>query len=344
MEDDLEGVDLEVHKLSKEFDLPKENFVVKDGVIERIIQEDGNIIFPDYETEVAEEAEKEFNAPLPGITGGLIDKGIGDLLGKAGYELENFAFKGKKVDVLTKDEQEELLLHELVKGRNAFKSQEEVDVINFLRTGKSVKDFAEYVINNDPKLAASRMSDAELVQKNLKEVFPELSEDELKEEFESLDEGKIAKRAVALRKRMEEKPLDITKVTREEQDKLKGEHTVQVKEFVNSVMGIESIAGFTLTDDMRNAILNDVATENYEEDSPFINELTNPEKVIELSFYKLYTPAIIDHFQRELENVRKTEYEKGYNTALGKLPKDKVVKVDVGTGKIPKAVEAVEEF
>lgn len=329
MEGELEGIDLEVDRLARDLELPKENIVVKDGVIDRIVDRDGNITFTDYE-----EGEDKEVVTTDAVVG--VDNNTAtvptvklSLLSKAGYDLTNFDYNGKKLDALTPEDEEQILLGELTKDRNTFQSQVEVDVVNFLRTGKSLQQLADYVYENDPKLAASKMSDADLVKRSLKESFPEFTEEELKEEFDKMDEGSINRRAtaLALRMKVENKEVDLGKVSKEDSRIKQEQHTVLVKELVNATNEVESIAGITLTDEMRNEILNDIATEQFDLDSNLINDLTNPDALIEVSFYRLYVPSIIETFKKQVEDVSKAKYEEGYNAALGKLPKSKLVEV-----------------
>ena len=253
----------------------------------------------------------------------------------ADYVLKTFGYSHDEVEMadgikvkisdLTIEQQNELMAGEFANVKNYyeakikdleetpstdFKDKNEKEIIEFLRNGGNPVDLAKKILDSTPGAQLNQLSNKEIVKNHLKSQFGDMKDEELNEEVDGMSEEKLQKRADSIKKKLESEghTLNMTeeqkKQIAEQRKQEEGAFNTEVQNIKEEAGKIETIAGVTITDEIRNYLVEEVTSDNIDEDSAFIKSIDNPKALLELKFWQAYGPDLI-------KAVAKQQYEKG---------------------------------
>lgn len=254
------------------------------------------------------------------------------ILRKMGYDKDEIDFGGDigkvKISDLTPEQQvivarqefdsmiesfEERLKEAESKGVQ-FEDKQAQQILEYLKEGGDIKKLAKEILSRDPAAQAKMLSDEDIVKMGLKKEFPEFSEEEINEEFKDLatKDGAVARRAKALRTRMEKQQPDFSDLTEGERKAREEGIQAEVNQFkaesenIRKVAKtIKEIAGVPIGDQHREFLLNKVIPSKMEDDSEFIQGLSKPDKLLRLQFLDTYAEKLAEyHYKRGLEAAK----------------------------------------
>lgn len=263
----------------------------------------------------------------------------------ADYVLRNLGYTQRQIDLgdgvikdvseLTEQEQldvvtarlEEVVsfyetqLHEVREGGGAFANDVEKAVIETLRNNQyNLADLAKIISENDPSAVARTASNEELVTMHLKNVYPDISDEELQEELEGMaGTSRFERIASRVRESLSKQNLgegDFAKAVqqyRETYSKKEAEDfTAKRQELTQYAESLEKFGDIPLSKEVKDFVMQDIDSDSHEKNSPFLDSLDKPDRLFRLSF--------LDKFH---EQIVKNTAE--YYFDLGKKEADKVV-------------------
>lgn len=238
---------------------------------------------------------------------------------------------GSKVHIndMSPEQQLEVLNHLAKSSRPSVEqeydlSTEEIDILNKMRKDHKtfdqlVKEEVEKRVLND-KVAEQFKGDVayekweadKLYSEFLKRQDPDASEEDLKEQLEVAKKSprydKVVEniRAVMVEDREEKKNQFIQKEQQKDMAEIEADRTV----LVTAATAINDIAGWQLTDDMRNEVLESLIEVDADGDSRFISEvLSDPERLFRVAWLDKYGEQMFEHlddlWKKELKEIYK---------------------------------------
>jgi hypothetical protein len=219
-------------------------------------------------------------------------------------------------------------------------------LVDYLKQGGDIKRLAKEILSKDPAAQAKMLSDEEVIKMSLKKEFPSFTDEDINEEFNEMSDSKRARRAKALRERMENEKPDFSNLT-EEQKRINEQAALEAKkvfeEEVNIVKSaaaeLKEIAGIPMNDQVVNYLLKKAIPDAVDQDSEFVKSLSNnPKKLLTLQFWDTYGEKVLDATRKKYYEMGLEEGNKGkeklsdepvrtYN--VGNKPEKKVVKKSV---------------
>ena len=333
------GSDDELQLLAKSLGVSPENVILDDeGNVIRIIDDEGNVHDTDVDGEEGEGSEE-----------GAGDTAIVDAVNDLDFVLRSTGLVGiekieieegvvKSIAELSREEQ----LNEIVSYVNNIKesikepdvtqilSKEEIDIVNYLRTeGKSLDTLLEDLQEKNPAAKVAKMTDEDLVRFSIAKNRPTYTPEEIEEEVRDIkDKNKLEREAKFYRSQYEStgKGASLEEITREQQAAAYKETVDQVNEvFAVSKKTGSIINGFDLNDEVRQRVLGLIVPPGLDKgdlsvNPPILDLFNSPEGIFELAYYKSEVPHIINAVLDYAKTHGKSEYERGRNEVLGKLP------------------------
>jgi hypothetical protein len=255
------------------------------------------------------------------------------ILRKSGYDKDEIDFGGdigkiKIVDLTLEQqmivireefdqtvEEYQQVIKELEENKPEFRFEnpQHQQFVDYLNDGGDIKKLAKEILSRDPAAQAKMLSDDEIVKLGIKKEFPEFSSEEVEDEFKDMEKaGSIARRAKALRTRMEKSQPDFSDLSAEQRKAQETALEDQLATFKTESENIRKaarklteIAGIKLEEAHLNFLVNKVIPSRMEEDSDFIKGLENPEKLLRLQFYDTYGDKLSEyHYQRGLAEAQ----------------------------------------
>lgn len=287
------------------------------------------------------------------------DNAAAYVLNKIGYSKDEIDFGpegGGKVKIadLTEAQQIDVLVEEFEKAteESAAKIKElesrtpelkfddpmAQQIVEYLKNGGDIKKLAKEIISKDPAAQAKIMTDEEVVRAGLKKEFPSFSDKDIEDEFKEMSPDKVARRAKAIRDKMEKERPDFSNLTKEQQDlkvaelkKAKEDFDADINVVRNAAKKMEKIAGIPMTEQLREYLVNQTTPKSMEEDSAFISALDgNPDKLLTLQFWDSYGEKLV-------QQTAEYYYRKGLAEAQAGKEKlsDEPIRTYAGSGKKP---------
>lgn len=287
------------------------------------------------------------------------------ILRKTGYtEAEVDLGEGvgkKKITDLTPEEQLDVVVAEFdqtieelqqkitdLEGRKPefkFEDKSKQQILDYLKEGGDIKKLAKEILSKDPAAQAKMLSDSEIVKLGIKREFEEWTDEEVEDELKSIeaDPAKLARRAKALRLRMEKEQPDYSSLTEEQKQEKAEAVAAEKKQFDADITGVKDaakklkkIGEFELSDDIRNFLIKKVVPGSMEDDSDFVKGLDgNPEKLLTLQFWDTYGPKLIE---KTRDHYYKLGLQKGQE-GKEKLSDEPVIRTYGSSGKSVKKSE-----
>lgn len=275
--------------------------------------------------ETTETTETEGDDDLDAFSSFLKSRGIRD--GKTiVYENEETG-ETEEVDftTLTKDEQLEILNSLTDPGL----SEDEIETINYLRKNntsfqdviayyqqKAIDEYKE-ANNIQPNYSIDNYTDDELYLADQKAKFPEMTEDELKIELDiaKSNEDLYKKKVELIRKQYKDQEENRIK---EQEEAEKAQQQAYQTMFVDTLNKFDTISldykdpksdSLILEEKDKNTIYDYVFKQNAEGVTKFVEDLSKPEVIVELAWYRLFGKDTIsdisNYWKDELKKVRK---------------------------------------
>lgn len=210
-------------------------------------------------------------------------------------------------------------------------TDEEINTINYLRQNntnlvtlvQNIKEAAvrDYLEQNDSvNYTVDQLSDEELFKYDLKEKYPELTEEEVQEELDqaSLNEDLFKKKMEFLRKNYKEEENSLMERTRQEEDaKREQAYTDYANATASYAQSINTLHDLELSDTDKNRVLGFLLDRDVNGQPEFFKILNNPEAVFNMAWYHLYGKQaftmINDYWKAQISNSRKTQQPKVIN-------------------------------
>lgn len=210
-------------------------------------------------------------------------------------------------------------------------TDEEINTINYLRQNntnlvtlvQNIKEAAvrDYLEQNDSvNYTVDQLSDEELFKYDLKEKYPELTEEEVQEELDqaSLNEDLFKKKMEFLRKNYKEEENSLMERTRQEEDaKREQAYTDYANATASYAQSINTLHDLELSDTDKNRVLGFLLDRDVNGQPEFFKLLNNPEAVFNMAWYHLYGKQaftlINDYWKAQISNSRRTQQPKVIN-------------------------------
>lgn len=247
-----------------------------------------------------------------------------------GYETDEIDFGdgvAVKLDELTPEQQTDVLMNQLETVVDAYESalQEansgspqlqddfQRQVFDFMKSGGSPKELAQYILDNDPS-GTQTLSDEQIVRKHLTETMG-LEGDELEDEVKFLKDGnRLDAYTARAKKYFQGKGTDLSglsasqqeRIAKAEQDSVQAWEDERAKVTEHSTQ-TKDIGGIPLNQEAKDFITSQITPKSHSEDSEFISKLNSPSQLFRLAFLDNYFEDIMD-------NVKSTYFEMGKNS------------------------------
>lgn len=187
-----------------------------------------------------------------------------------------------------------------------FDNPQHQQFFDYLKEGGDIKKLAKEILSRDPAAQAKMLSDEDIIKMGIKKEYSEFTDEEVEAEFKDMTDAQVARRAKALRSKMEKSQPDFADMTAAEkqtrQISLDAELATFKSETDNirkAAKGLKEIGGYKLEDAHRNFLLNKVIPSQMEDDSEFIQGLQDPSTLLKLQFYATYGDKLSEyHYAR----------------------------------------------
>lgn len=235
---------------------------------------------------------------------------LDEVLRRAGFDVSEIEFEDgtkKPISDLTEAEQIDILVQQLQTPQEAplpDLNEDELNLVEFLRSGKSPRELAEAILETDLSYKYSKMTDEEVYREWLTKERPTFSAEEIEEEITDLrDRNKLGREARAIRSRFEATQAHIPQA----------EPDVDLDTQINDIVGFAKTV--QLDNTIKNDVLNFIIPKGKNEDSELIKYMSTPDALFNMGYMLTQWKNIQTSHQRELQEAEK----RGYNKAMGKL-------------------------
>ena len=242
---------------------------------------------------------------------------------------------GKIVVVNENDEEEEINFEDLSDSEkldiltqnpvNGNLTDDEINTINFLRKNNTnlatlvqnikeaaIKDYLEQ--NGSVGYTVDQLTDEELFKYDLREKYPELTEEEVQEELDqaSLNEDLFRKKMEFLRKNYKEEENSLMERAKMEEDaKREQAYTDYANATASYAQSINTLHDLELSDADKNRVLRFLLDRDVNGQPEFFKLLNSPEAVFNMAWYHLYGKQaftmINDYWKSQVSNSRRTQ-------------------------------------
>lgn len=254
---------------------------------------------------------------------------------------ENGETSDVNFDDLT-DQEKFDLLSDAPRDDSAMPTDDELKVINFLRTNNmTLEDFAkwqreegvqEYLANQTPVTEFDKYSDDEIIAYDFIQRFgEEMTDEEIDAEIDRLkaDPDAYQKRVNLLRASYKSEAEAQSKLyEQEEQTKSRAAEEAFVNAYKSAANDINYIHGMDLDQNDKQELLDFVLTKDAANRTGLSKALDNPESVLKMAWYLLHGEetydATVDHFKKEIAKRSKEN-----NTRVLNRPKQQTQSKDV---------------
>jgi hypothetical protein len=210
---------------------------------------------------------------------------------------------------------------------------QEIELLNWARSqnrpiAESIEELAQarveqiLAFNNASATDFSAMDDDAITLKWLKDSDPEASEADLAEELARQKESKLyGKNAARIREQYEaEQANAIAYARQQEEQQYIQELEAERSEIATAVNNIRDIAGFEISDEDKNVILQDLLEVNEHGDSLFMEEVfSDPERLFKAAWLYRNGEKIFDQLEKYYKNEIAKVYQTAKNEALNGL-------------------------
>lgn len=261
----------------------------------------------------------------------------------ADYVLRNLGYTQKQVDLgdgvvkdvadLTDQEQLDVVtarlekvmgfyetqLDELKNGTGAFTNDVEKAVIQTLRENDyNLADLAKIISENDPSAVARTASNEELVTMHLRNMYPDITDEELQEELEGMaGTSRFDRIASLVRENLSKKDLgesDFAKAIQKlrETTSLKESNDYKAKrtELIEYTKNIEKFGEIPLSQEIKDFVMADIDSDAHDKNSPFLDSLDKPDRLFRLSFLDKFHEQILENTANYYFELGKKEAQK----------------------------------
>ena len=245
----------------------------------------------------------------------------------------------KHYDDLTQEEQFNVLKTIAESEKNTVESQfdldpEEISLLNYVRdSGKTVQqafdDIVEAELSRremsriDQDVDYLKLSPEAVYLKWLKNSDPDISDDDLQDALDAAKKTKtFSKQAETIRKGFIQDQERLVEVEQSliEQERLKDLESDR-ETIVNEVMGIDSVAGWEINDDQKNAVLASLLETNSHGDSLFMEKVfSDPKKLFEVAWMEMFGNEYYDKMGEHYKNKISDAYARGRREGVSGLP------------------------
>lgn len=222
-------------------------------------------------------------------------------------------------------------------------TNEEINTINYLRQNRTnlatlvqnIKDAAikEYLDQNDSvSYTVDQLTDEELFKYDLKEKYPDLSDEEVQEELDQalLNEELFNKKMQFLRKNYKDEENSLMERAQLEEDaKREQAYTDYVNATASYAQSINTLHDLELSDADKDRVLRFLLDRDVNGQPEFFKLLNSPEAVFNMAWYHLYGKQaftmINDYWRSQVSNSRRpqTKVVNKKTTPLGDTKKTK---------------------
>lgn len=272
-------------------------------------------------------AEQEATATGDPKGGKESEEEIEEFINPADYVLKKTGYKKDEVDLgdgnivkiadLTEEQQLDLVITEFDSQSEAYEAKiKELEgrapelkfedpmaqqIVDYLKEGGDVTKLAKEILSKDPSAQSKMLSDAEIVKLGIKKEFSEFTDAEIEEEFKEMSPEKVARRAKALRTKMEKEKPDLSNLS-EEQKGINARRELERQKTFNDEAGLvkkaalelKEIAGIPINDKIQNYLVSKTLPKDADSDSEFVTSLANnPKKLLTLEFWDTYGEKIL---------------------------------------------------
>lgn len=237
---------------------------------------------------------------------------LDEVLKKVGYDITEIDFGDgvvKPISELTEEEQIDILVQQLSEQAQQAPADETLSVdekklVEFLRSGKSARELAESILENDMSYKYSKMSDEEVVREHYKKEKPSYTPEEIEEEIEDMKSRgtKLAREAKDIRL----KYVETARIPEVEPDV---DFEKESADLINYAKGIQ------VAPSIKNDVLNFIIPKSKTEDSDLIKYMSTPDALFNIGYLLTQYDNIVKNHQVELKAAK----EQGKKEALGQL-------------------------
>ena len=236
---------------------------------------------------------------------------LDEVLKKVGYDISEIDFGDgnvKSISELTDEEQIEILVQQLSQQSSQSQgpqlSQDELNLVEFLRSGKTPRELAESILESDLSFKYSKMSDEDVVREYLTKEKLSYTPEEIEEEIEEMKSRgtKLAREAKDIR-------LKYTSTAQIPQVEPDVDYEKEVGDLITYAKGVDVPAS------VKNDVLNYIIPKSKMEESELIKYMSTPDALFNIGYLLTQYDNILKTHQQELKLAR----EQGKKEALGQL-------------------------
>lgn len=236
---------------------------------------------------------------------------LDEVLKKVGYDISEIDFGDgnvKPISELTDEEQIEILVQQLSQQSSQSQgpqlSQDELNLVEFLRSGKTPRELAESILESDLSFKYSKMSDEDVVREYLTKEKLSYTPEEIEEEIEEMKSRgtKLAREAKDIR-------LKYTSTAQIPQVELDVDYEKEVGDLITYAKEVDVPAS------VKNDVLNYIIPKSKMEESELIKYMSTPDALFNIGYLLTQYDNILKTHQQELKLAR----EQGKKEALGQL-------------------------
>lgn len=236
---------------------------------------------------------------------------LDEVLKKVGYDISEIDFGDgnvKPISELTDEEQIEILVQQLTQQSSQSQgpqlSQDELNLVEFLRSGKTPRELAESILESDLSFKYSKMSDEDVVREYLTKEKLSYTPEEIEEEIEEMKSRgtKLAREAKDIR-------LKYTSTAQIPQVEPDVDYEKEVGDLITYAKGVDVPAS------VKNDVLNYIIPKSKMEESELIKYMSTPDALFNIGYLLTQYDNILKTHQQELKLAR----EQGKKEALGQL-------------------------
>ena len=210
----------------------------------------------------------------------------------------------------------------------------EIDLLNAVReSGESVEDFINNVVDYRLQSVVAKKeylstdydskSDDAVFAQHVLERHPELTDEEVADRLYRAKQLETYEDTVGTFRSMYKSRQDSEKSEQQQQDNLmfSEELEAQRAEVVQTVEGIDEIAGAQITTDMKEYLLHDIMELNDQEDPLLMEEVfSSPENMLKVNWFLKYGEDYINNLNGYWKKEVSKAHKKAYSEAVNGMP------------------------
>lgn len=189
-------------------------------------------------------------------------------------------------------------------------------VVDYLTQGGSAEELAREILGTATAGGeGAALSDDEVNALDIRRQFPGFTDEQVEAELEDRRAGKLYETKT-------QRLRELQQQEQEQQFQAQAQQQLQQERqlIIDAAAGIKEIAGFPVTDEAANMLLEQLVEPTERGDSAFLESLSDPKELYETAYWKYFGPAMATYYEQQVSQA----YEQGRREALEGAPEQPI--------------------